>query len=238
MSTLPLPMRTVLDDCWNRIGVRGDLSCPKLVAHIHCRNCPVHAAAAVALLDVPLPDDHLQRWTAHVAAAKARVEVSSVSLVLFRIGSERLALPTVVFDEIADLRPIHSLPQRRDGSILGLCNVRGELRVCVSLQRLLGIDPGQPAAPAAGSPVRRTRRLEEARLLVLQLGNSRAVVPVDDVLGIHRVPVAALQPAPTTVARAASSFSRALLEWEQQPVGVLDEKLLFAAIDRSLQSST
>lgn len=228
-ASAPREMRVILDDCWNRIGVRGDLSCPKLKEHIHCRNCPVHAAAAVALLDVPLPDDHLQRWTAHVAAAQARVEVDSLSLVLFRIGAERLALPTVVFEEIAEVKPIHSLPQRRGGSILGVCNVRGELRVCVSLQRLLGIDPAPPA--------KRSRRLEESRLLVLQHGSSRAVVPVDDVLGIQRFPAAALQAAPATVARAAQRYSRALLEWEEHTVGVLDAALLFAAIDRSLQSS-
>src|SRR4029077_5730556 len=30
----------VVDDCWNRIGVRGDASCPELKHHVHCRNCP------------------------------------------------------------------------------------------------------------------------------------------------------------------------------------------------------
>ncbi len=48
-----------VDDCWNRIGVRGDRSCPKLAEHIHCRNCPVHAAAASACWTVT-------RWAAKV----------------------------------------------------------------------------------------------------------------------------------------------------------------------------
>ena len=33
--------RSTIDDCWNRIGVRGDASCPKLDDYVHCRNCPV-----------------------------------------------------------------------------------------------------------------------------------------------------------------------------------------------------
>ncbi len=37
-----------IDDCWNRIGVRGDGSCPELKRHIHCRNCPVYSAAAAS----------------------------------------------------------------------------------------------------------------------------------------------------------------------------------------------
>ena len=41
----PGPDMLAIDDCWNRIGVLGDGSCPRLAEHIHCRNCPVHAAA-------------------------------------------------------------------------------------------------------------------------------------------------------------------------------------------------
>src|SRR3981081_1849213 len=54
-----------LDDCWNRIGVHGDRSCAELQRHIHCRNCPVFAAAARALLDVPAPADFRQIATEH-----------------------------------------------------------------------------------------------------------------------------------------------------------------------------
>ena len=40
-----------IDDCWNRIGIHGDKSCPLLSEHIHCRNCAVYSAAATRLLD-------------------------------------------------------------------------------------------------------------------------------------------------------------------------------------------
>ena len=40
-----------IDDCWNRIGIHGDKSCPLLIDHIHCRNCAVYSAAATRLLD-------------------------------------------------------------------------------------------------------------------------------------------------------------------------------------------
>lgn len=223
------PSRVQLDDCWNRIGVRGDRTCARLTTYLHCRNCPVHAAAAVALLDAPMTEDHWQRWTAHIAAAQPQPDHDSLSLVLFRVGSELFALPTGVFDEIADLRPIHSLPQRRGGLVLGVCNVRGELRVCLSLQRMLGIE----TAPVAT----RSRQLQESRLMVLRFGASRAVLPVDAVLGIERVPQRALQPLPSTLAKASAAYSRALFPWQQRAVGLLDESLLFRTIDRSLPSS-
>ena len=38
-----------LDDCWNRIGVRGDRSCPELARVIHCHNCPVFSRRRPAL---------------------------------------------------------------------------------------------------------------------------------------------------------------------------------------------
>ena len=47
---LPSDARRI-DDCWNRIGVRGDHSCERLVRHIHCRNCEVYERSAAELLD-------------------------------------------------------------------------------------------------------------------------------------------------------------------------------------------
>ena len=62
------------------------------------------------------------------------------SIVIFRIGPEWLALPTRVFQEIAERRTVHSLPHRQHGVVLGLINIRGELLICVSLGQLLGLE--------------------------------------------------------------------------------------------------
>ena len=46
------PMATDgIDECWREIGVSGDRTCPELVEHLHCRNCPTHAQIARKLLD-------------------------------------------------------------------------------------------------------------------------------------------------------------------------------------------
>lgn len=221
-----------IHDCWNRMGVRGDQSCPELAVHVHCRNCPVHAEAALALLDRALPSDHAARWTELVARETTLRNPHSRSLVLFEIGNERLALPTMIFDEIADLRPIHSLPHRRDDLVLGVCNIRGELQICLSLHRLLGIEA------VAISTRQRLRRGAIARLLVLQYGDHKAVVPCDGVLGIERIPEDALMPVPATVSRAVASHSRALFVCQERSCGLLDEARLFQSISRSLQSSS
>ena len=60
---LTLTDTQAIDDCWNRIGIHGDKSCPLLAEHIHCRNCSVYSAAATRLLDryALQQDDHRHR---------------------------------------------------------------------------------------------------------------------------------------------------------------------------------
>lgn len=230
-DSLPAPERPAVNDCWNRIGVRGDASCPELAQHIHCRNCPVFAAAAVQLLDDELPAGHLARWSRHVAAEKWMAELDTHSVVVFRVAAEWLALPTAVFKEIASRRPIHPLPHRRNRVVLGLANIRGELMVCVSLQAVLGLDL---TAETGGA---QERSLDE-RLLVMQYEGHRAVCPADEVYGIQRFHPRDLQEVPATVARATATYTRAILAWQGKAVGLLDEQLLFHTINRSLASAT
>jgi chemotaxis-related protein WspD len=134
-----------------------------------------------------------------------------------------------VVDEAADLRPIHSLPHRRNGVVLGVANVRGELLVCVSLEHLLGIE----AQPHAIATIR-NQRLVHRRLLVLRHAGGRLAFPVDEAHGAERYDAAALKPVPSTVAKAAARYSKAMLAWRDQAVGLLDDELLFHSLDRSL----
>ena len=93
-----------IDDCWNRIGIHGDKSCPLLTEHIHCRNCAVYSAAATRLLDryALQQEDRAQVSTA------VEVEVKTRSLLMFRLGEEWLGLATRSLVEVAPLQAIHS----------------------------------------------------------------------------------------------------------------------------------
>ena len=62
----------------------------------------------------------------------------------------------------------------------------------------------------------------------------RAACPVDYVDGVHRYAPKALSAVPATVAKAGTRYSRALLAWRDQTVGVLDEELLFPALRRGM----
>lgn len=217
---------TSIVDCWNTVGVRGDGSCVELARHVHCRNCPVHSRAAMALLDREPPGNYVAASTAHFAQPQAAPERDTQSVVVFRIGAEWLALPTSVVMEIGHLRQIHSLPQRH-GHVVGVVNVHGELVVCVSLARVLGLN--ESPAPARHAPLR-----THARLIVIRREAMRTVCPVDEVYGIHGVQQQQLRDVPATVAKSASTYAKHVLSWREHAVGLLDDQLLFQALKRSL----
>ncbi len=227
MSDTSTPFaRAGLNDCWNKIGVHGDGSCPELERYVHCRNCPVYSASAAKLLDANLPAGHLDEWTGHFSAKQQAGETGTETVVIFRIGAEWLALPTAVFQEVATLRAVHSLPHRRGGIVLGLANVRGTLLVCVSLGDLLGLEKTAAKKDKA--------HVLPRRLLVISREGSRLVFPVDEVHGIHRGRVREMKEAPATVAKAAATYTKSVLAWRDKAVGCLDDQLLFYTLNRSL----
>ncbi len=216
-----------MTDCWNRIGVRGDGSCAELQRHIHCRNCEVYSEAAQALLDRPRSITDIAERTRHVAEPKVERQRGAGSVLIFRVATEWLAVPTEIVQEVVELRSIHSLPHRRGGALLGVANVRGELLAAVSLSRLLGLNDADDSQQPR-------RRLSHQRLLVLRRNEVRAVCPADEVHGIHRFHASELKDAPATVTRAAGRHAIGVLSWLGHSVGVLDAELLFVGVERSL----
>ena len=135
------PDTAAYDACWDRIGVQGDRSCPKLAAAIHCRNCPVFSAAGQQLFEREAPPEYVDECTRRLTAADEVAGSDGHSLLLFRVGPEWLAIDTQAVVEVVEPRPIHRVPHRTDRLLLGLANIRGELHLCISLRELLGIEP-------------------------------------------------------------------------------------------------
>lgn len=151
----------ITNDCWNKIGVKGDRSCPELSKHVHCRNCPVFTAAGQRLFEREPPPGHLSEWTKRLAEPEIPVEQGTVSVLVFRIGEEWLAADIALLVEIGELRPIHTIPHRTNEILAGLVNIRGELELCVSLGGLLGIKTEFPPHIAATSGLRSVRESAE-----------------------------------------------------------------------------
>ncbi|MBC8123738.1 MAG: purine-binding chemotaxis protein CheW [Gemmatimonadaceae bacterium] len=220
-----------IDDCWNRIGVWGNQTprCPKLDQTIHCRNCEVYTAAGRLVLERELPDGYLQEWTDRYAAPRevlpnSGVRDASRSLLVFRIGGEWLAVPVGLVERIAEVREVHPLPHLQSPIMKGLVNIQGELRVCVSIAAVLGID----------EIVGQTQQKAYTRMVIITRSQQSFVFPVSEVYGIHRYSSLDLQEAPATVLKAASAHTLGILDWHGKTVGCLDAERLFHVLGRSL----
>jgi chemotaxis-related protein WspD len=214
----------VVNNCWNSIGVHGDSSCKELKQVIHCRNCSIYSRAASKLLDAEPPADYIAHWTEQASRKRDVAERATVSVLIFRIGKEWFALQSTSLTEIAALRRVHSIPNRRNGIVLGLVNIRGELVVCVSLRGILGIEAAE--SDIHGEAAR--------RMLVIQRDGASTVCPVDEVHGIERFTTRELGSLPATVAGASARYTCARLDWSGRSVGVLDERMLFQAVTRNV----
>jgi chemotaxis-related protein WspD len=227
--TAPLP------ECWRRIGVSGDRSCPELEAYVHCRNCPVLAAAARTFFDRGAPAGYLDDWRAILEEPAVVPATDTTSVLVFRLGHEWLALPAAVLVEVTTRRRLHRLPHRSGGVLAGLVNIRGQLQLCVSLHALIGIADGPPpiaAATDADAP------RDTARLLVVERPGGEAgdrwVCGVDEVAGVHRVTAGMLRAVPSTVGHAGGRLSSALFAWQDRTVALLDEARLFEALQERI----
>jgi chemotaxis-related protein WspD len=211
-----------IDDCWNRIGIHGDRSCPLLEEHIHCRNCSVYSAAATRLLDRYALAQEL-RVSMHGEALAS--DAKTRSLVVFRLGEEWLGMPTRCLVEVSPVQTIHSLPHQRSRALLGVANVRGALVACLSFVELLGLD----STPVPSLSARIT-----PRMLIVSAEGGPVVVPVDEVDGIHAIETRLLDSASAPAQNSSARFTRGVVQWKDRSLRLLDEEQLLMAVNRSL----
>lgn len=204
--------------CWQAIGVWGDQSCSELAAVTHCHNCPVFAAAGRRFLDAPAPPDYRDEWTSRLAAPETEDHADKLSVLVFRIADEWLALPVGVLVEVARPRIPHRVPHRA-GFLAGLVNIRGELHLCIRLDLLLGLTAAN--GNRTGNP----------RLIVIRRDADTWAFAADEVDQVLRLAARDLTPPAPTLSRATARLTRGVFPsaagW---PVGLLDESRLFQMI--------
>jgi chemotaxis-related protein WspD len=189
---------------------------------------PETRASAARLLDREVPEESLRDSTVHVAAKKNVDELGTKSVVIFRIGTEWLALPTDVLQEIGDRCTVRRLPDHRGGILSGLVNVRGELLICVALGVILGLDKA-----AEGQEIGKLTSAE--RLMICKRGDARLAFQVSEVHGLHRYHPRDLRSPPATLAKAAACiYTLGVVPWKDRIVACLDDELLFYTLNKGL----
>jgi chemotaxis-related protein WspD len=224
------------ENCWKVIGVWGQeerLSCPILERVIHCRNCEVFTQAGRKLLERDLPGEYKDEWSEVLAQKKEEELLGTISVVIFRIEGEWLALSTQLFEEIIDVEHVqsllHTIPHRKNPVLMGIINVHGEIWPCVSFKDLLGLEDSH------------TEKSEQKdkniykRMIVIHGEDGRWVFPVDEIHGIYRVHPNTFQNVPVTVAKAKTTFTKEIFQWEKKRVALLDNELLLYNLARSVK---
>lgn len=212
--------------CWNSIGISGDRSCPELLEMIHCRNCQVYAQAGRSLLEREIPDHYLLEWASSVAEEKTEQATGTLSVVIFRLGQEWLALSALLFQEITPVSSVRTLPHRSNQIFQGLVNIRGELQLCVSLRDLLGIEREMTRSTSQHATYQ--------RMVVVQSQKSNWVFPVDEVYGVQRIHPEDIRNLPATLSNAKDTYTKGIIPWRNHSVSYLDDELLFYTLNRRI----
>ncbi len=76
-----------------------------------------------------------------------------LSVVIFRLQKEWLALKASIFKEVTEPSIVRTLPHRSSDIFLGLVSIRGELQLCISLNHLLSLETGSATNSEVNSGV-------------------------------------------------------------------------------------
>jgi chemotaxis-related protein WspD len=221
-----------IDDCWNRIGVwrTGTERCPELDHVIHCRNCPVFSKTGRKLLRSAPPEDYRSEWTKILSTEKEIKPFNVKSAFVFRAGSEWLALPAHMIQEVVNMGPIHSIPNITSKVMRGLVNIHGRLQICVSIGRVLGLEKlirtEEELDPEYISP---------ERLVVVLQDNHLVAFPVSEVKGIVRYTPDMIKDLPVTVSGSKAVYTIGILHLDGKDIGLLKDKPLFKTLTKDLE---
>lgn len=161
------------------------------------------------------------RWVMKkIATEEALLEGT---IIIFRLSQEWFGIRTIALHEICETKIIHRIPHRSEKMLLGFVNVRGQLRICISMHAFLKIE--QPEENSIKNALK--------FIVVQQQEEDIWVFPVDEVLGIYHIKQSQITNIPITVSQSETNLLKGIIQLEMKRVGYLDEQLLFKKLKRS-----
>jgi chemotaxis-related protein WspD len=221
-----------IDDCWNRIGTWSTDAekCPELKHFVHCRNCQLFSEAGRRLLRTTPPEDYRSEWTKILSAEKKLSTINVKAAFVFRAGSEWLALPAHLIQEVVKMGPIHSIPNIGSKVIRGLVNIHGRLQICVSIGRVLGLEKLIISEDELDP-----EHISSERLVVVLQDNHLVAFPVSEVKGIIRYTQEMIKDLPVTVSGSKAVYTMGILQLAGKDIGLLKDKPLFKTLTKNLE---
>lgn len=206
-----------VDRCWYERGVWSTAAdkCEKLTEYVHCRNCPVFSREGKRVLDRAAPSGYLKEWRKGLAARKPIFKKESRSILVFRVADEWFAIPAGCLHEITDKKTVHKIPGNNKAGIVGVVNVGGEIRVCYSLESVLGVR-FQDSKNKKGS------NSEIARFIVAFIGGNYYVFGAQHISGMVLYHDDDIFPVPSTLAYDGANLLLGVIKHSTNKVAVLD----------------
>jgi chemotaxis-related protein WspD len=210
------------ESCWSTIGVWGNAQkkCERLGEVIHCRNCDVFSMAGRGVFERKHPAGYLTQWQKEISSLKEKREKGDVSVMVFRLGNEWLALPVECIQEIVEERKVHKIPHNKGMYILGIVNIGGEINTCYSLMSLLEIDENLER-----------NRGELQRLIVISVNGERFSLPVCEISGLARYSSSDLLPTPATLGKNMGAYLDGMFHLQELQVAALSIEQIYRGFE-------
>ena len=213
--------------CWNSIGVWGDNSCEELRKLYHCRNCNIFINSGKQLFEKDTPDGYKKEWTEILSKEKISEEKADNSCLVFRIGKEWFAFDSIVIEEVTDDSIIHSLPHQNSKYLLGIVNVRGEIKLAIDLKLFL--------KPDEISDDEQTKNVKVfKRHIVIKKGKDNWVFPVDEIIGIWKFNEKNINHLPSTAKNDANNNIKGFIKFNNIEASIIVSEKLFATINKKV----
>ena len=182
-------------------------------------------SSAIELLQRPPTEKYIYEWTELLKKEKGKVvktKERGLSILIFRLQNELFALPSAVFYEVIESRPVHSVPYRSNHVIVGLVNVKGQMCLCAAMDNFLQIQKNETQPSLESS---------QFMLIIERLGE-QWVFPVDEILGIHELFMEQLNNSPVNITKSTVNYLKGVFIFQDRITGLLDEDLLSNGLRR------
>lgn len=186
-----------------------------------------HSAASKFFARTP-PPEYIQEWTEALKRPILHENKNLISVMVFRLGKEWLALPTIFFKEIKRPKPVHAIPHKSGKILKGIVNINGELKLYISLHEMLQIEPDL-------SPPQDKEPFHQDRMIVIIREADVWVLTADEIEGIFNWDLSGLENVPVNAAKSRINYIKGIMKMGTRGIGLLDEELLFASLKRSIE---
>lgn len=205
--------------CWERVGVEGDMTCPQLETHKHCRHCSEYQQSAQTVFQRNTGEAYRLELERKLAQDAPTLQGEKIPAMTFRLGDIWLAFHASIYEHIVPgVRP-HSIPWRNNEVLRGIINSDGELLLVYDLQAALGLEAFDLSPETL-----------QFRILLCHYQNKRWALPVDEV-GEIVYHSSSLLPLPASTPGVLNGVASGLLKLEVRDVVLLDEKKVFALLE-------